>query len=201
MTTTEYTALILAGGEGRRMGGVDKGWVMLEGRPLVQHVLAALSTQSHPPSGILISANRTLEAYRALGHPVLCDAGRDAIGPLAGLERGLAKAAGRPLLMVPCDAVSLPPDLATRLLAPLSEGWDVASAEDTQGWQPAFLAVRPGLHASLVRYLENGGRSIRGWLEGLRHCRVAVSPPLPNLNTPEALAAHERARQASDQSP
>ena len=69
-----YTALLLAGGQARRMGGVDKGLQTLHGQTLAAHVLASLAAQSQPPARCLISANRHLDAYAALGWPVLADA-------------------------------------------------------------------------------------------------------------------------------
>lgn len=83
-----YTALLLAGGQARRMGGVDKGLQTLHGQPLAAHVLASLAAQSQPPARCLISANRHLDAYAALGWPVLADAEPDYPGPLAGIAAG-----------------------------------------------------------------------------------------------------------------
>jgi molybdopterin-guanine dinucleotide biosynthesis protein A len=86
-TGRQVTGLILAGGEGRRMGGADKGLLSYQGRPLVAHVLARLAPQV---AGVLISANRNLDEYRAFGHEVLPDATDVRVGPLAGLQAGLA---------------------------------------------------------------------------------------------------------------
>lgn len=182
-----YVALILAGGQARRMGGADKGLLSLAGRSLTARALDALAAQTRPPARILISANRHLDEYAAFGHPVLPDTLPDYPGPLAGLLAGMARQGDAPLLLLPCDAVLLPPDFAERLLAPLAAGWQAASAADAEHWHPTLLALTPGLSGSLAAYLAAGERSIRGWLAGLRHCRLAFEQPFPNLNTPQAL--------------
>ena len=103
-----YEALILAGGRGARLGGKDKGWIMWSGLPLVEHALSALARQSPPPSRILISANRNVDAYQQTGHNVVTDERPDFPGPLAGIEAGLMRCKKNPLLVVPCDAPLLP---------------------------------------------------------------------------------------------
>ncbi|WP_287882179.1 molybdenum cofactor guanylyltransferase MobA [Aquitalea sp.] len=183
-----YTALILAGGQASRMGGVDKGLVELAGQPLIVRTLHSLTAQSQPPTRILISANRNLDAYAAYGHPVLPDSLPDFPGPLAGLLSGMQAAPDAILLMLPCDAVCLPTDFAARLLAALP-GQQAVSASDSAQWHPSLLALQAGLLPLLQAYLDGGGRSIRGWLAGLQHVTAQFDQPFPNLNTLEAVAA------------
>ncbi|MDF0605561.1 molybdenum cofactor guanylyltransferase [Neisseriaceae bacterium TC5R-5] len=187
----KYCALILAGGRASRMGGQDKGLIPLAGQPLIAHTLAALAAQTLPPQHIMISANRHLDTYASYGHPVLPDSLPDFAGPLAGLLSGMAQQGERPLLMLPCDAVRLPPDFAARLLAALAQGAQAISTRDPSHWHPSLLAIQPGLQAGLAVYLAAGGRSIRGWLAGIQHEEVSFAESFPNLNTPEALAAFE----------
>jgi molybdenum cofactor guanylyltransferase len=186
-----YTALILAGGQARRMGGVDKGLVSLAGQSLLAHTLQALAAQSQPPQHILISANRHLPQYAAYGHPVLPDRLPDYPGPLAGLLAGMQAAPDATLLMLPCDAVCLPVDFAARLLAALP-GQQVVSASDPVQWHPSLLAVQPGLADALAAYLAAGGRSIRGWLATLQHQSQPFAQSLPNLNTLDAVRQLEQ---------
>lgn len=186
-----YTALVLAGGQARRMGGVDKGLVKLAGRPLIAHTLQALAQQSQPPQHILISANRHLDEYAAYGHPVLPDSLPDYPGPLAGLLAGMQAAPDATLLLLPCDALVLPVDFAARLLAALP-GQQVVSASDPAQWHPSLLALQAGLQPSLLDYLQQGGRSIRGWLAGLQHQSVHFAQSLPNLNTLDDVRQLER---------
>ncbi|PTT75762.1 molybdenum cofactor guanylyltransferase MobA, partial [Pelomonas sp. HMWF004] len=116
MSTAAIHGLVLAGGRGARMGGLDKGLQLLAGQPLVAHVLARLAPQAAP---LLISANRHLDTYAAFGHPVLPDPpGLNFAGPLAGMLAGLnTLPADAWLLTAPCDCPHLPADLAARLLA------------------------------------------------------------------------------------
>jgi len=183
-----YTALILAGGQASRMGGVDKGLVELAGQPLIVRTLQALAAQSLPPSQILISANRHLDRYASYGHPVWPDSLPDYPGPLAGLLSGMQAAPQSTLLMLPCDAICLPTDFAARLLAALP-GQQAVSARDAEQWHPSLLALHSGLHPLLQAYLDGGGRSIRGWLAGLQHSTVRFDHTFPNLNTLAAVRA------------
>src|SRR5687767_10821159 len=106
------TGVILAGGQGRRMGGADKGLVEFLGKPLISHVIQRLSPQVDE---ILISANREMETYAALGHPVMADALEGFAGPLAGLHMGMTEARHPYVLTVPCDTPLLPMSLVERL--------------------------------------------------------------------------------------
>ena len=118
-----YAALILAGGQARRMGGEDKGLVKWAGHPLVTWVHAALLAQTPAPATVLLSANRSFAAYAALNFTPLPDLTPDFAGPLAGMEAGLVACPHDWLLVVPCDAITLPPDLVTQL-------WQAAQAGD-----------------------------------------------------------------------
>ena len=88
--TPGVTGVVLAGGLGRRMGGVDKGLQGLDGRPMVAHVIERMLPQVEE---LLINANQNLDRYAAFGHRVVADSIEGFAGPLAGLERGLATAA------------------------------------------------------------------------------------------------------------
>jgi molybdopterin-guanine dinucleotide biosynthesis protein A len=183
------TGLVLAGGEGRRMGGADKGLLPLAGRPLVAHVLDRLAPQV---DALLISANRNLDAYRTFGHPVLPDTLGEAQGPLAGLHAGLAACATPWLLTCPCDCPALPADLAARLLAAAeAEGASIAVATAAGKTQPAFQLLRRELLPALEAHFAAGGRKLMAWCREQGAVEVAFPDPAAfrNLNTPEDLAA------------
>jgi len=162
------TGLVLAGGQGRRMGGVDKGLVPLDGRPLAAHALARLEPQV---SGCLVSANRHLDVYARFGVPVLTDTLPDHPGPLAGVLAGLAACPTDWLLTVPCDTPHFPVDLARRLAAAaVAAQADIALAATTEAGrtqlQPVFCLVRRVLHDDLARFMADGGSSPRQWAAG-----------------------------------
>ncbi|GBU15428.1 molybdenum cofactor guanylyltransferase [Polaromonas sp.] len=162
------TGVILAGGRGSRMGGVDKGLQNFNGQTLVWHTLQRLAPQV---GQLMISANRHLSAYQAFGPPVWPDGAElgEYAGPLAGFITALAHCETPFLLTVPCDTPLFPTDLAARLAEALHrEGADlaIASAPDAQGQlrvQPVFCLLRCTLLASLVRYAQAGGRKIQTW--------------------------------------
>ena len=181
------TGLILAGGRGSRLGGLDKGLLPYRGRPLVEWALAGLKPQV---GAILVSANRNLTAYAHYGHPVLPDALAGYPGPLAGIREGL-KAAPTPwLLAVPCDVPQLPPDCAARLLqAALAQHAQAAYARAAGESHYAVLLMQRSLTAALEAYLQSGGRSVHGFLARQGALAVDFDDPqaFANLNTTQDL--------------
>lgn len=174
----DITALILAGGRGSRMGGVDKGLQNFNGVPLALHTLLRLQQQAGGLIGqTLVNANRNLAAYEAFGAPVWPDALADYAGPLAGLLTGLEHCETPWLLTVPCDTPLFPLDLAERLAAGVArEGADIAmaAAPEEDGSvrpQPVFCLLRTSLLESLVRFTQAGGRKIDRWT-GEHHTAV-----------------------------
>jgi molybdopterin-guanine dinucleotide biosynthesis protein A len=197
--------LVLAGGEGRRMGGQDKGLLLLNGQPLVAHVLQRLVPQVGP---VLISANRSLPAYQALGWPVRCDlAAMQGMGPLAGLASVAQTLPGEidAIQLVPCDTPRIPPDLVARLSACLENTPDCLACYPytPRGPEPGMLQVRLAALASLEGYLQQGGRSLRGWLSGLaaRTVDFEQAEDFVNTNDPASLAALEQQLRSAEGQP
>ncbi|MBI1943134.1 MAG: molybdenum cofactor guanylyltransferase [Betaproteobacteria bacterium] len=183
---TGVTGIVLAGGQGRRMGGVDKGLQLLRGRPMVAAVLERLAPQV---SEILINANQNREAYARFGHRVVPDAVGGFAGPLAGLHAGLSEAAHGLVLTVPCDSPFLPPDLCSRLGKQIGEN-DLAVARTGDQPHPVFSLVRVSVLDHLSRFLENGGRKIDAWYATLRVIEVPFddeADAFRNINTREEL--------------
>ncbi|AXK38900.1 molybdenum cofactor guanylyltransferase MobA [Crenobacter cavernae] len=186
MTPAPYQALVLAGGSARRFGGEDKGLQRLDGKPFVEHTLAALAAQTAPPASCLISANRNLDVYRAFGHPVLADSRSGFQGPLAGIAEGLAALSENWLLVVPCDVVALPADFAERLFAEADHA-DAVCACDAESMHPALLLVNRRVRAPLDEFLLGDNRRLRDWLASLALREAFFPAPFPNLNSPESL--------------
>lgn len=185
----KITGIVLAGGMGRRMGGMDKGLLPLRGKPLVEHVLERLHPQVDE---LLVSANREPERYAAFGYPVIGDAVGGYAGPLAGLESGM-RAASHPLLAcVPCDSPFLPHDLVPRLLEALeAHHAELAVANAGGRPQPVFCLARTALLPSLTQFLQRGGRKVEAWQAGLDTVEVAfddATGAFANINTAEELA-------------
>ncbi|MCB1738316.1 MAG: molybdenum cofactor guanylyltransferase [Gammaproteobacteria bacterium] len=180
------TGLILTGGRGTRMGGEDKGWVPWREQPLVNHVLARLQPQV---GAVMINANRNLDRYRTLGHPVIADAWPDYRGPLAGILAGLESMHTDWLMCVPCDAPLLPGDLATKLSEALPETCLLSVADDGHP-QPVFSLLHRNLAAPLRAFLEADGRAVIRWLESqgavFADCRDSAAG-FANFNRPEDL--------------
>jgi molybdenum cofactor guanylyltransferase len=159
----ELSAGILAGGAGRRVGGLDKGWVEVDGVPAIVRLHDALAADV---AEIVVSANRSLARYRAIGLRVVCDEVPGFPGPLAGVA-GLLAAATTPYLMtVPVDAVTMPPDLPLRLLEALRAA-DCVVVEDDDGEQPLFAGYATHLAQPARQAFAAGERSVRGWQRSL----------------------------------
>lgn len=210
--SNSITGVILSGGEGRRMGGTDKGLQMLNGRPLVAHAVARIAPQVNE---VIISANRHREQYDLLGYPVVTDsllaepaadpntsanaatrvASGDTprtAGPLAGLLAGFAAASHSLVMFAPCDMPALPTDLANRLLdALLSANADVAVAATAGNAHHVVLLARCDTQTHLAAYVAGGGRKAGAWHAGLKVVTVAFddeAEAFVNVNTVEELA-------------
>jgi molybdenum cofactor guanylyltransferase len=192
-TPAPVTGVVLAGGLGRRMGGVDKGLQLLDGRPLVTWVLQRLVPQV---SEILVNANRNREAYAAFGHCIVEDRIGGFAGPLAGMHAGLLEANHELVAFVPCDTPFLPDDLVTRLLSPLAdENVELSVAKTGARTHPVICVARKRLLANLAAFLDKGGRKVDAWQATLNVKDVAFDDQpdsFRNLNSSEDLRAIER---------
>jgi molybdopterin-guanine dinucleotide biosynthesis protein A len=193
ISPTHITAVILAGGLGRRMGGVDKGLQQIHGQPMVQQVLNRLQPQV---GQVLINANRHLDEYKGFGVPICSDSISGYAGPLAGIQAALLHTTTPYLVSVPCDSPLLPKDLVTRLASAMHQHTaDAAVAvtgdPDQVQRHPVFLLLKSELRNSLERYLGSGGRKVDDWLASLKCIDVQFDDEMAftNVNTPEDIAA------------
>jgi molybdopterin-guanine dinucleotide biosynthesis protein A len=180
------TGIVLAGGQGRRMGGVDKGLQLLHGKPMVAAVLERLAPQV---DDILINANQNLEAYARFGHRVIPDAIGGFAGPLAGLHACLGEAKHELVLTVPCDSPFLPLDLRSRLEKEM-KGNELAVAKTGDQPHPVFALVRTSVKKNLESFLQGGGRKIDAWYASLKVVEVKFddeADAFRNINTREEL--------------
>ncbi len=197
--TQGITALILAGGRGSRMGGMDKGLQNFRGLPLALQTLMRLQLQSLAPQDILINANRNLAAYESLGAAVWPDTLDGFAGPLAGFLTGLERCETPLLLTVPCDTPLFPLDLIERLHSALAEedaDMAMAAAREEDGQvrpQPVFCLLKVSLLDSLGAFTHQGGRKIDAWTGQQRCVIVPFDQPQDaphaffNANTHEEL--------------
>jgi molybdopterin-guanine dinucleotide biosynthesis protein A len=181
-------AVVLAGGKGSRMGGVDKGLQSFKGQPLAQQALLRLRDQTAGAPGLIgINANRHIDTYTALGVPVWQDATPDYAGPLAGFLAALhvCNALGTQcdyVLTVPCDSPLFPLDLLERLAQALTDTQaDIAmvSAPErnddgttTLRRQPVFCLVKTSLFSSLQTFVNAGGSKIFAWVQQHHYAEV-----------------------------
>jgi molybdenum cofactor guanylyltransferase len=162
----DITGVILAGGRGSRMGGVDKGLQNFNGMPMALHTLMRLAPQV---GEVMINANRNLGAYESFGVPVWPDVLADYAGPLAGFLTALERCETPWLATVPCDTPMFPQDLVARLARAAHEQdaeIAMAAALEEDGrihTQPVFCLMRVDLLESLVTFTHAGGRKTDAW--------------------------------------
>ncbi len=196
---TEVTGLILAGGQGKRMGLVDKGLQRFRGSTMVTHVLRRLAPQVKK---VAIIANQNTDAYSVFGAPVWPDDLTGFEGPLAGLETGLRRCMTDYLVTVPCDCPFLPVDLVQRLFDALeSSNADMAVAETSDPTcaggvqpQPVFALMKTMVLPTLSDYLATGARKMDGWYDGIKVVRVRFDDhdAFRNINTLSELQQFEK---------
>lgn len=193
MARSQVTGVLLAGGQGLRMGGRDKGLLPLAGEPLIAHGIRRLQPQV---AELLISANRHLEQYRAFGCRVLSDAPAWRFrGPLAGLLAALETAATPYVVSAPCDAPRLPLDYVARLWVAVRNAGTLAGVACVAGcWQPVCALVAVSARTDLAAWLAAGEGGVGRWLRRQQPVVVEFGDDWvdwDNLNTPEQLARLE----------
>jgi molybdopterin-guanine dinucleotide biosynthesis protein A len=188
----DISGLVLAGGRGTRMGGIDKGLQAHLGVPLAQHALERLKPQV---AALMLNANRNLPAYHAMGVPVWPDETPDFPGPLAGMLAGLEHCRTAYVVTVPCDSPNFPTDLAARLAQGLVDASaDLATAYTREAGelraQPVFCLLKATLRDSLRAFIESGER--KTGLFAARHHGAKVifddAAAFANANTLSELA-------------
>lgn len=180
--------ILLCGGRGKRLGGVEKGLLPLQGRPLCVHVAERVRPQV---SWLAVSANRERERYALLGLPVLPDLRPGFWGPLAGVEAAWAALppALSLLLTAPGDAPFLPAALGERLFQGMKAcgKWAVYAHDGVRGqFLCALFERRCG---GLLRdFLDRGGRRAEEFLQSIGAAAIDFSEQPAdfwNVNTPE----------------
>ncbi|MFP1917070.1 molybdenum cofactor guanylyltransferase MobA [Lonsdalea quercina] len=187
------TGFILAGGQSLRMGGQDKGLLLLDGIPLYQHVLTRLESQV---DSVLINANRHRERYQQSGYPVIGDMNRQFAGPLAGIYTGLVTTETEWALFVPCDVPALPLNLVSRLQQHIGHH-PAAYATDGERHHPTLLLINKSQTQALKEFLSRGDRKLMLFLDQIDTQPVSFSDQpqaFRNLNTPEELADWQEGR-------
>lgn len=195
MNKDKITGVILAGGLGRRMGGIDKGLQVLRGRPMTAWVVERLAPQVDE---LLINANQNGERYAEFGHRIVPDQIPDFAGPLAGLHAALSAATHPLVATAPCDSPFLPADLISRLFSALTAtDADLAVARTFDQPHPVFCLCKREVLPHLTDFLASGGRKIDRWYATLKVTEVAFddeAEAFENINTREELGRFESSR-------
>ena len=182
----DITAVILAGGKGRRLGGQDKGLVHYKNKPLIEHVIERIKPQVKT---IIVNANRNQETYANYGFPVINDELSDFQGPLAGFATAMKSVTTSHIMTLPCDGPLLPNNLVTRMLEKMDDASDtLVVAHNGDRLQPVYALIPISLINSLEQFLEEGNRKIDLWYA--RHTmQIADFSDIPNafdnINTEE----------------
>ncbi|NQY27053.1 MAG: molybdenum cofactor guanylyltransferase MobA [Piscirickettsiaceae bacterium] len=191
------TAVILAGGKARRMGGDDKGLLLYQQQPLIQYAIDVLRKQV---DSLIINANRNIEQYQTFGYPVISDSIDGFCGPLAGMLTAIQSVDTDYILTAPCDSPNISSQLRQRMMETLlGEQADIAVAHDGERLQPVFCLIPCRLEEELADFLEQGGRKIDLWLSQYKLAIVDFSDQADsfiNFNHPDDIIAHSMIIQA-----
>ncbi len=183
----DITAVVLAGGQGRRVNEQDKGLISFSGKKLVEHVIESLSKQT---KDIVVVANRHIETYTSLGFPVVSDRIEGFQGPLAGIDAAFSVTGSSFIVCVPCDSPFLPDDLIDRLVAAVSGNNPLVVASDGKRLHPVICLVHRSVWPDIEKRLAQGHLRLMEWIEanGYDVADFSTCPEmLQNLNTPEQL--------------
>lgn len=180
------SAVILAGGEGRRMGKRNKGLLPLQGQAMIQHVITRLRPQVH---SLLISANQDLAEYHTLGYEVLRDPMPGSHGPLAGIYSAMTVVKSEWLACVPCDMPQLPLDLVARL-SDAEPAILARVAHDGARQQSVCCLLHTSLRDNLKQFLQGSHQAVYRFLTEQHALEVDFADQaaaFTNLNTPQEL--------------
>lgn len=203
LSPDQITGLILAGGQGSRMGGSDKGLMLFDNKPMIVHAIERLAPQVGP---LIINANRNADIYAGFGYPVVADATNPQneafAGPLAGLLAALRASSTDWLLTVPCDSPSFPLDLAARFIEAATHVLSSPAknllfvARTPVQTHPVFMLVHRELTAVLEAFLNSGERKLGFWQKqnGATFVDFPDEAAFANLNTPEELNSLESSK-------
>lgn len=172
--------LVLAGGRGERMNGIDKGLLPFSGTTLAEYMGRRLARDC---DRVLISHNRNRDRYATMGFDLCTDLRADFQGPLAGIEAALSEPGNPLLLIAPCDMPRLPDDYARRLLEIQQRGgFDIVYA--VAGGRAHYLCAllkRELLH-DLGEYLDTGGRAVHRWYARHNTGQCTFEDDIENFN-------------------
>jgi len=184
MKYPDISCIILAGGKGQRMGGIDKGLIPFKGKRLIEHAIEHIKPQV---DDIVISANRNLDQYEALGYAVHTDQSENYEGPLAGIAGALPYCKHDRVMIIPCDMPSLPENLVASM-APATTSARLVVISTNAKTQLVFLLHR-SLLDSINRYLAGKQHSVMQWVDSVDHrtIEMAIDNHFLNINTPEQL--------------
>jgi len=157
------SALVLAGGLSRRMGGQNKGLKTINGKPMISYSLGKLAAITDE---IFISTNDHIEDYQQFSCPIVSDILPGSLGPLAGIHAGLSAASTKLMLVAACDCPFLNIELYHRLIKRMSEAnVPISMAHDGERRQTTFVVINTNLKDNLSNYLKNGGRRLITWYQ------------------------------------
>jgi len=180
-TLPPFNCIILAGGEGRRVGGMDKGLIELDGKTYIEHVIDNIKNKTED---IIISANRNIDTYQTFCDKVIQDACSSYQGPLSGITTCLPYCKHDWVLIVPCDMPYLPENIVNQLFETINSE-DIAIASVNKRHQLVLL-IKKSLHATLQEAMANNQLKLIKWVESQNYCQVNFDNEYQyfrNLNT------------------
>jgi molybdopterin-guanine dinucleotide biosynthesis protein A len=165
--TKKFSCIILAGGEGKRANGMDKGLISYKNKPLIEHVIDTVSPQV---DDIVISANRNFDAYQKYSNNVINDKSDSYRGPMAGIAASLPYCSHDSVLVVACDMPALPSNLVKRLAVAI-QNKSISIATVDRHHQLAMI-IKKNLLESIQQRLNNNQLKLIQWVESAPYCTI-----------------------------
>ena len=181
------TVVILAGGQSKRMQVQNKATVLLEGKPLITHVIDRMKTQA---KHTVINTHRNQKDFEIFHLPLIDDILDIQEGPLLGILTSLQAIKTDWIQFVPCDTPYLPNDLIAILMKEVeAEKTLVAVPETSDGLQSTCLLCHSSTLNNLQIFFNQGGRKIEDWIRQLAFSIVQFNDKSQflNVNTQEEL--------------
>lgn len=180
MSRDNISCIILAGGQGKRMGGIDKGLQCYQDKRLIDHTIENIAPQV---DDIVISANRNIEVYEKLGYQVVSDDNNNFNGPLAGIASSIPHCKHEWILVIPCDMPALPDKLVSALLQHTNHSSLIIVNSDNK--YQLILMMNRRMHASIAECLENNQFTVMRWVDSVDHHTLIIDNDayLHNINT------------------
>jgi molybdopterin-guanine dinucleotide biosynthesis protein A len=184
MQSLKFDTIILAGGQGSRMGFKDKGLLEFNGKKLIEFVSKLAHSVSQK---VIISCNQNFDFYKNYGE-IVKDEIDNFQGPLAGISSGLKKTTSEYAIILAVDSPNIDTSVIQNLVENMDKKTDICVAFDGENIHPTIMLLRTNLKNNLDEFLKSGERKLGFWIRQNKFKKVLIDEKLLiNINYPNDL--------------